>query len=60
MHPLLKKVIKERFGKLNRLQQDAFREVSSGKSVLIIAPTGSAERPKPLFCPFSTKSSRRG
>lgn len=43
MHPLLKKVIKERFGKLNRLQQDAFREVSSGKSVLIIAPTGSGK-----------------
>lgn len=43
MHPLLKKVIKERFGRLNRLQQDAFREVSSGKSVLIIAPTGSGK-----------------
>ncbi|AIU70699.1 large helicase [Thermococcus eurythermalis] len=43
MHTLLKKVIKERFGRLNRLQQDAFREVSSGKSVLIIAPTGSGK-----------------
>ncbi|ASJ02541.1 large helicase [Thermococcus profundus] len=43
MHPLLKKAIKERFGRLNRLQQDAFREVSSGKSVLIIAPTGSGK-----------------
>ncbi|WP_297513579.1 DEAD/DEAH box helicase, partial [Thermococcus sp.] len=35
--------IRERFGRLNRLQQDAFREVSSGKSVLIIAPTGSGK-----------------
>ncbi|MBP1910809.1 DEAD/DEAH box helicase [Thermococcus stetteri] len=43
MHLLLKKAIKERFGRLNRLQQDAFREVSSGKSVLIIAPTGSGK-----------------
>ncbi|MCD6524296.1 MAG: DEAD/DEAH box helicase [Thermococcus sp.] len=43
MHLLLRKAIKERFGKLNRLQQDAFREVSSGKSVLIIAPTGSGK-----------------
>ena len=43
MHPLLRKAIRERFGKLNRLQQDAFREVSSGKSVLIIAPTGSGK-----------------
>ncbi|AMQ17675.1 DEAD/DEAH box helicase [Thermococcus peptonophilus] len=43
MHPLLKKAIKDRFGRLNRLQQDAFREVSSGKSVLIIAPTGSGK-----------------
>lgn len=43
MHPLLRKVIKERFGNLNRLQQDSFREVSSGKSVLIIAPTGSGK-----------------
>ncbi|NJE01463.1 DEAD/DEAH box helicase [Thermococcus sp. JdF3] len=43
MHPLLRKAIKERFGRLNRLQQDAFREVSSGKGVLIIAPTGSGK-----------------
>ncbi|NJE10605.1 DEAD/DEAH box helicase [Thermococcus sp. MAR1] len=43
MHPLLRKAIRERFGKLNRLQQDAFREISSGKSVLIIAPTGSGK-----------------
>lgn len=43
MHPLLRKAIRERFGRLNRLQQDAFREVSSGKSVLIIAPTGSGK-----------------
>ena len=43
MHPLIKRAIRERFGKLNRLQQDAFREVSGGKSVLIIAPTGSGK-----------------
>ncbi|QDA31719.1 DEAD/DEAH box helicase [Thermococcus indicus] len=43
MHLLLKKAIRERFGRLNRLQQDAFKEVSSGKSVLIIAPTGSGK-----------------
>ena len=43
MHPLLRKAIRERFGRLNRLQQDAFKEVSSGKSVLIIAPTGSGK-----------------
>ncbi len=43
MHPLLKKAIKERFGKLNRLQQDAFKEVNGKKSVLIIAPTGSGK-----------------
>ncbi|CAI1493430.1 Lhr-like helicase [Thermococcus nautili] len=43
MHPLLRKAIRERFGKLNRLQQDSFREVSAGKSVLIIAPTGSGK-----------------
>lgn len=43
MHPLLRKAIRERFGRLNRLQQDAFRAVSSGKSVLIIAPTGSGK-----------------
>ncbi len=39
----MKKAIRERFGRLNRLQQDAFREVSAGKSVLIIAPTGSGK-----------------
>ncbi|NJE47581.1 DEAD/DEAH box helicase [Thermococcus sp. GR7] len=43
MHLLLKKTIRERFGKLNELQMKAFREVSSGKSVLIIAPTGSGK-----------------
>ncbi|WP_461862797.1 DEAD/DEAH box helicase, partial [Thermococcus sp.] len=43
MHPLLRKVIQEKFGKLNELQQKAFREISSGKSVLIIAPTGSGK-----------------
>ncbi len=43
MHPLLRKAIKKRFGNLNRLQQDAFKEVSSGRSVLIIAPTGSGK-----------------
>ncbi|WP_457750875.1 DEAD/DEAH box helicase [Thermococcus sp.] len=43
MHPLLRKAIKERFGSLNRLQQEAFKQVSSGKSVLIIAPTGSGK-----------------
>ena len=43
MHPLLRKAIRERFGKLNRLQQDAFKEVSAGKSVLVIAPTGSGK-----------------
>lgn len=53
MHPLLKKVIKERFGRLNRLQQDAFREVSSGKSVLIIAPTGSGKTEAAVLPVFS-------
>ncbi len=43
MHTLLKKVIKERFGRLNEVQMGAFREVSSGRSVLIIAPTGSGK-----------------
>ncbi|NJE62366.1 DEAD/DEAH box helicase [Thermococcus sp. 21S7] len=43
MHPLLRKAIRERFGRLNEVQTKAFREVSSGKSVLIIAPTGSGK-----------------
>ncbi|WP_297093293.1 DEAD/DEAH box helicase [Thermococcus sp.] len=43
MHPLLRKAIRERFGRLNEVQTGAFREVSSGKSVLIIAPTGSGK-----------------
>jgi len=43
MHILLKKAIKEKFGKLNELQLKAFGEISSGKSVLIIAPTGSGK-----------------
>ncbi|ASJ09471.1 large helicase [Thermococcus siculi] len=53
MHPLLKKIIRERFGKLNRLQQDAFREVSAGKSVLIIAPTGSGKTEAAVLPVFS-------
>ncbi|WP_148881973.1 DEAD/DEAH box helicase [Thermococcus aciditolerans] len=43
MHPLLRKVIRERFERLNEVQTGAFREVSSGKSVLVIAPTGSGK-----------------
>ncbi|ASJ11092.1 large helicase [Thermococcus sp. P6] len=43
MHPLLRKAIRKRFGKLNDVQMKAFREVSSGKSVLIVAPTGSGK-----------------
>ncbi|ANF21813.1 DEAD/DEAH box helicase [Thermococcus piezophilus] len=43
MHPLLKKVIRERFGRLNELQMKSFKEVSAEKSVLIIAPTGSGK-----------------
>ncbi|NJE04814.1 DEAD/DEAH box helicase [Thermococcus sp. M36] len=43
MHPPLRKAIRERFGRLNEVQTKAFREVSSGKSVLIIAPTGSGK-----------------
>ncbi|ASA77737.1 DEAD/DEAH box helicase [Thermococcus sp. 5-4] len=43
MHPLLRKAIRERFGRLNEVQMGAFREVSSGRSVLIIAPTGSGK-----------------
>lgn len=43
MHPLLKKAIEEKFGGLNELQIRAFEEVSSGKSVLIVAPTGSGK-----------------
>ena len=43
MHPLLRKAIKERFGRLNKLQLEAFGEISRGKSVLIIAPTGSGK-----------------
>ncbi|ASJ12779.1 DEAD/DEAH box helicase [Thermococcus thioreducens] len=53
MHPLLRKAIRERFGKLNRLQQDSFREVSSGKSVLIIAPTGSGKTEAAVLPVFS-------
>ncbi|WP_457741835.1 DEAD/DEAH box helicase [Thermococcus sp.] len=53
MHPLLRKAIKERFGRLNRLQQDSFREVSSGKSVLIIAPTGSGKTEAALLPVFN-------
>ncbi|ASJ13817.1 DEAD/DEAH box helicase [Thermococcus radiotolerans] len=43
MHLLLRKAIRERFGRLNEVQMGAFREVSSGRSVLIIAPTGSGK-----------------
>ncbi|MDK2854694.1 MAG: ATP-dependent helicase Lhr and Lhr-like helicase [Thermococcaceae archaeon] len=43
MHPLLKRAIEEKFESLNELQIRAFEEVSSGKSVLIIAPTGSGK-----------------
>ncbi len=43
MHPLLRKAIKEKFGRLNDLQMRAFREISRGKSVLITAPTGSGK-----------------
>ncbi|MDK2869954.1 MULTISPECIES: DEAD/DEAH box helicase [Pyrococcus] len=44
MHILIKKAIKERFGKLNALQQLAFHKIrGEGKSVLIIAPTGSGK-----------------
>ncbi len=53
MHPLLKKAIKERFGKLNRLQQDVFMEVNLGKSVLIIAPTGSGKTEAAVLPVFS-------
>lgn len=53
MHPILKKTIKERF-KLNELQQRAFREISSGKSVLIIAPTGSGKTEAAVLPVFNT------
>ncbi|CAB49731.1 DEAD/DEAH box helicase [Pyrococcus abyssi] len=43
MHILLKKAIKEKFRELNRLQIEAFKRISEGKSVLIIAPTGSGK-----------------
>lgn len=43
MHFLLKRAIKEKFGGLNKLQIRAFEEVSSGRSVLIVAPTGSGK-----------------
>ena len=43
MHILLRKAIEEKFGRLNELQLRAFGEISSGKSVLIIAPTGSGK-----------------
>ena len=43
MHFLLKKAIKEKFGGVNELQMKAFEEVSSGKSVLIVAPTGTGK-----------------
>lgn len=42
MHKLLKNAIKERF-KPNELQIRAFHEVSLGKSVLIVSPTGSGK-----------------
>ena len=43
MHPLLKRAIEEKFEGLNELQIRAFEEVSAGKSVLIVAPTGSGK-----------------
>ncbi|MCD6189721.1 MAG: DEAD/DEAH box helicase, partial [Thermococcus sp.] len=43
MHPLLERAIEEKFGELNELQVRAFEEVSAGKSVLIVAPTGSGK-----------------
>ncbi|ASJ17598.1 large helicase [Thermococcus chitonophagus] len=44
MHILLKKAIKERFGKLNPLQLEAFKVIARDKkSVLIVAPTGSGK-----------------
>ncbi|MCD6559279.1 MAG: DEAD/DEAH box helicase [Palaeococcus sp.] len=42
MHELLMKAISERF-QLNELQLRAFNEVSRGRNVLIIAPTGSGK-----------------
>ncbi|AIF69650.1 large helicase [Palaeococcus pacificus DY20341] len=42
MHKLLASALKERF-QLNELQIRAFNEVISGKSTLIIAPTGSGK-----------------
>ncbi|HHI00532.1 MAG TPA: DEAD/DEAH box helicase, partial [Thermococcus litoralis] len=43
MHPLLERAIEEKFEGLNELQIRAFEEVSAGKSVLIVAPTGSGK-----------------
>ncbi|BAA30435.1 DEAD/DEAH box helicase [Pyrococcus horikoshii] len=44
MHIVLKKAIKEKFGKLNKLQIQAFKAIyGEGESVLIIAPTGSGK-----------------
>lgn len=49
MHIVLKKAIKEKFGKLNKLQIQAFKAIyGEGESVLIIAPTGSGKL-KPLL-----------
>ncbi|AEH24741.1 DEAD/DEAH box helicase [Pyrococcus yayanosii] len=43
MHITLRKAVREKFGSLNELQIKAFREIKAGKSVLIIAPTGSGK-----------------
>ncbi|AEC52824.1 ATP-dependent helicase [Pyrococcus sp. NA2] len=44
MHILLKKAIKEKFGKLNKLQIEAFKRIVRDRnSTLIIAPTGSGK-----------------
>ncbi|MFA4639794.1 DEAD/DEAH box helicase [Pyrococcus kukulkanii] len=44
MHILLRKAIKEKFGKLNSLQVEAFRVIAGErKSALIVAPTGSGK-----------------
>lgn len=42
MHPRLEAVLRERF-ELNELQLKAFDAVSSGKSVLVVSPTGSGK-----------------
>ncbi|AFK22827.1 DEAD/DEAH box helicase [Pyrococcus sp. ST04] len=44
MHILIRKAIKEKFGRLNQIQIEAFRRIyGEKKSTLIIAPTGSGK-----------------